>query len=191
MVMAQAARQLLDAGQDIHVLVVGKGEDQTRIAELLGDRVTMPGNVSQTELAAFYASSDVFLFPSTTEVCPNVVIEAKASGLPVLVAASHGGAQFIRRPGIDGLIAADQRPETWAALTEKLLDDGAARRAMSAAARDWAENEWPSWTDVLTGDLLNAWHSAADAVKSATITGRHPVLATRNAKIGWSENGLQ
>ena len=68
MVMADAARQLLDAGHDIHALIVGKGDDQARIAALLGDRVTMPGNVSQTELATFYASSDVFLFPSTTEV---------------------------------------------------------------------------------------------------------------------------
>lgn len=191
MVMAKAARQLLDAGQDIHALVVGKGEDQARIAALLGDRVTMPGNVSQTKLATFYASSDLFLFPSTTEVSPNVVIEAKASGLPVLVAASHGGAQFIRRPGTDGVIVADQRPETWAALTQGLLDNGEARRAMSIAARDWAENDWPSWTDVLTGELLGAWHSAANAIQNAPLTARHPVLATRNAKIGWSENGLQ
>ena len=191
MVMAHAARHLLDAGQDIHILVVGSGEDQGQIAALLGDRVTMPGNVSQAELAKFYASADLFLFPSTTEVCPNVVIEARASGLPVVVAASHGGAQFIRRPGIDGLIAADQRPETWAAMAGKLLGDADMRQAMSLAARSWAESDWPSWADVLQDDLLGGWYQAADATQSAMVPGGRPGLATRNAKIGWNENGLQ
>jgi glycosyltransferase involved in cell wall biosynthesis len=191
MVMAEAVRHLLDDGHNIHALIVGNGEDRGRIAALLGDRVTMPGNVGQSDLAKLYANADLFLFPSTTEVCPNVVIEAKASGLPVMVAASHGGAQFIRRPGIDGLIAEDQRSKTWAKLAQPILEDAGARQAIGQAARRWSETDWPSWTDVLRHDLLNGWQRAADAVRNATAPARRPAIAGRGVKIGWSENGIR
>jgi glycosyltransferase involved in cell wall biosynthesis len=151
----------------------------------------MPGNVGQSDLAKLYANADLFLFPSTTEVCPNVVIEAKASGLPVMVAASHGGAQFIRRPGIDGLIAEDQRSKTWAKLAQPILEDAGARQAIGQAARRWSETDWPSWTDVLRHDLLNGWQRAADAVRNATAPARRPAIAGRGVKIGWSENGIR
>jgi glycosyltransferase involved in cell wall biosynthesis len=150
----------------------------------------MPGNVSQDVLAKLYASADLFLFPSTTEVCPNVVIEAKASGLPVVVAATHGGAQFIAEPGIDGFIAGDQQPASWAALARHLLDDPQARELVSYAARGWAEQDWPSWADVLDKDLLAVWR-AADAATNTTASHR-PALARlltrRNARVGWSES---
>jgi len=190
MVMAEAVGELLEMGYDVQALVVGKGDEQARIAATLGDRVTMPGNVSQDVLAKLYASADLFLFPSTTEVCPNVVIEAKASGLPVVVAATHGGAQFIAEPGIDGFIAGDQQPASWAALARHLLDDPQARELVSYAARGWAEQDWPSWADVLDKDLLAVWR-AADAATNTTASHR-PALARlltrRNARVGWSES---
>lgn len=189
MVMAQAARHLLDKGKDVHALVVGQGAEQARIAALLGERVTLPGNVGQDVLAKLYASADLFLFPSTTEVCPNVVIEAKASGLPVVVASAHGGAQFIAEPGVDGLIAADQRSETWAGLASRLIDNADQRRSMACAARDWAELEWPSWSDVLTKDLMIAWRHADKVARSAAASAANrPVLVERERTVGWSEN---
>jgi glycosyltransferase involved in cell wall biosynthesis len=177
MVMAEATRHLLDDGQNVHALIVGHGEDQTRIAGLLGEHVTMPGNVGQAELAKLYANADLFLFPSTTEVCPNVVIEAKASGLPVIVAAAHGGAQFIRQPGEDGLIAADQQPASWADMAKPLIDDTTRRAAIGYAARQWAESDWPSWTDVLRNDLLAGWHHAAEAAATPLLPGAVRQLA--------------
>jgi glycosyltransferase involved in cell wall biosynthesis len=172
-------------------LIVGHGDEQPRIASLLGDRVTMPGNVGQAELAKLYANADLFLFPSTTEVCPNVVIEAKASGLPVIVAASHGGAQFIRQPGQDGLIAVDQQPASWAAIARPLIADADRRAAISRAARNWAESDWPSWTDVLRNDLLAGWQVAADAASHASSAARRPAISGNRVKIGWSENGVR
>ncbi len=55
------------------------------------DRASLPGTMSQEDLPWIYASSDIFVFPSRSEVSPNVVLEARASGLPVVVADRNGG----------------------------------------------------------------------------------------------------
>jgi len=159
--MAEAAKLLADEGLNVHALVVGEGQDRAAIRNLLGDRATLPGNLPQAELAWIYASADVFVFPSTTEVSPNVVLEAKASGLPVVVADAHGGGQFVARSGGDGVVLSARDAETWAGAIRPLVTDTAARQAMGRAARDWIERAWPDWREVLERDLLVAWQEAA------------------------------
>jgi glycosyltransferase involved in cell wall biosynthesis len=159
--MAEATKDLIDQGLDVHALVVGEGQDRGPIQALLGNRATAPGNLPQSELAWIYASADVFVFPSTTEVSPNVVLEAKASGLPVVVADAHGGGQFVARSGGDGLVLASREAAAWAAAIRPLVTDAVARRAMGQAARQWIEREWPDWGEVLERDVLAAWHEAA------------------------------
>jgi glycosyltransferase involved in cell wall biosynthesis len=159
--MAKAAKKLADEGLNIHALVVGEGQDRERIKALLGDRATLPGNLPQSELAWTYASSDVFVFPSATEVSPNVVLEAKASGLPVVVAGAHGGGQFVAAPGYDGLVLEARKPKAWAEAIRPLVVEPGRRVAMGHNARAWIEREWPNWGEVLERDLLAAWGEAA------------------------------
>lgn len=159
--MAEAAKCLADQGLDVHALVVGEGQDRDRIRKLLGERATTPGNLPQAELAWIYASADVFVFPSTTEVSPNVVLEAKASGLPVVVAEEHGGGQFVARSGEDGVVLASRDAADWAAAIRPLVVDPEQRAKIGRAARDWIEHQWPDWGEVLERDLLAAWHEAA------------------------------
>ena len=163
MTLAAAARHLLDRGIDLQVLAVGDGEQRQAMAALLGPRATLPGNLPQSDLGRIYAGADTFVFPSETEVSPNVVLEAKASGLPVVVAADHGGGQFVAESGRDGIVISGQDPAAWAAAIGALLADNVGRRAMGKAARDWAETRWPSWLDVLREDLLPVWQAAAAA----------------------------
>jgi glycosyltransferase involved in cell wall biosynthesis len=160
--MAAAAKRLVDEGLNLHALVVGEGQDQAPIKALLGERASAPGNLAQAELAWIYASADVFVFPSMTEVSPNVVLEAKASGLPVVVADAHGGGQFVARSGVDGVVLSARDAEAWAATIRPLVTDAAARQAMGRAARRWIETEWPDWGEVLERDLLAAWKEAAE-----------------------------
>jgi glycosyltransferase involved in cell wall biosynthesis len=159
--MAEATKCLLDRGLNVHALVAGEGHERGPIAALLGDRVTLPGNLPQSELAWIYASADVFVFPSTTEVSPNVVLEAKASGLPVVVAADHGGGQFVARSGEDGIVLSDMDVAGWAKAIAPLVVDETRRREIGRNARAWIEREWPDWGEVLERDLLAAWHEAA------------------------------
>ena len=56
-----------------------------------------PASSSASELAALYASADVFCFPSTTDTFGQVLLEAGASGLPVVAAAAGGALELVQR----------------------------------------------------------------------------------------------
>jgi glycosyltransferase involved in cell wall biosynthesis len=161
LLMAEAVHRLAAQGHDVQALIVGEGQDRDKIKGLLKDRATLPGNLPQEELAWLYASSDAFVFPSTTEVSPNVVLEAKASGLPVAVAAEHGGGQFVSRPGSDGIVVASRDLADWAATIRPLVTEPERRNEIGHRARLWVEREWPDWNEVLEQDLLAAWGEAA------------------------------
>ncbi|MDH5749804.1 MAG: glycosyltransferase [Rhodospirillales bacterium] len=164
MTLAAAARILIERNIPVHTVFAGKGNQMDNVRDLLGPDVTMLGDISQAQLAALYASADLFVFPSRSEVSPNVVLEAKASGLPPIVANANGGGQFIEKSGNDGLIVQDNLPQSWANTISPVLADPAWRDAMSRSARRWVERRWPSWTEVLLEDLIPVWRSARDSM---------------------------
>jgi glycosyltransferase involved in cell wall biosynthesis len=163
MTLARAARLLLDRGQAPYVLAVGQGGRRADVMALLGpDHACAPGPLPQAALPVLYASADVFVFPSESEVSPNVVLEARACGLPVVVSARDGGARFVRAHGMDGVLVEDADPAAWAAAIDPLLVDVEARREMGARARAAVEATAPSWRRVLEEDLLPVWRAAAE-----------------------------
>lgn len=166
MTLARAARLLLDMGHPLHVLVIGSGGRHKDVVRLLGPNVTAPGGVPQTQLPVFYASADLFVFPSESDVSPNVVLEARACGLPVVVSARDGGAQFVRKSGEDGVLVDDPDPGAWARALAPLVADDARCVAMGLVARDLVETHSPSWTDVLLQDLMPVWTAARAAAQA-------------------------
>jgi glycosyltransferase involved in cell wall biosynthesis len=159
MTLAAAARILLDRGSDLAVIMAGDGSERARIKEILGDRAVLPGSVDPQTLAWLYASSELFVFPSRIEESPNVVLEAKASGLPAVVAPG-GGDVFVARPGADGIVVSDPAPEAWARTIGQLLASPARRAALAQTALIEVERNRPSWDDVLAEDLIPVWQAA-------------------------------
>jgi glycosyltransferase involved in cell wall biosynthesis len=155
--LARAVRHLLEQGERIHAVFAGRGNQQVQLRDILGSHVTLPGPLSQSELAWLYASADIFALPSELEIFPNVVVEAKASGLPVVVSSRGGSARLIERPGEDGLVVSSSDERAWAEALRVLLRDAGRRQAMGKAARQQIETRWPSWRDVLREDLLPVW----------------------------------
>lgn len=175
MTVARAARRLIDGGADLAVVFAGNGGEREAIRTLLGTRAVCPGVLDQAELARVYASADAFVFPSRIEVTPNVVLEAKASGTPVIVAAgAGGGGVHVRVPGVDGIVVGDESPQAWADEIAGLLADPARRLAIGRAARDDIERHHPTWQDVLAEDLLPVWtglaHRSAAAARQDLAT---------------------
>ncbi len=140
--LAALERALLDSGcRDFRFLVVGDGAEKSWLQRNLR-HAEFPGVLTGEPLARAYANMDVFVFPSRTDTFGNVILEAMASGVPVVVTAD-GGPKFLVRSGVDGFIAADE--ESFARCVRQLYDDRALRDNMSAAARRHATSL--SWDD--------------------------------------------
>lgn len=79
-------KKMLDQGiQNMVLVIVGDGPDRVHLEKLAGAaRVIFTGSLVGEALAQVYASADIFIFPSQVETFGNVVLEALASGLPVL-----------------------------------------------------------------------------------------------------------
>lgn len=119
-------------------------EYQAQAARLgIGDRVVFHGWRERDEVKLLYQQADSLVFPSRYEGMPNVVLEALASGLPVIGTRIAGTEQLIEEGSNGFLIEVDDR----AALEERLLiliGDSTRRRTMGEAARRFVEQHW-SW----------------------------------------------
>jgi glycosyltransferase involved in cell wall biosynthesis len=160
LLLAEAVRRVVDAGVDAHLLCAGDGEDRAAVMAHLGSRATCPGSVEPAELARLYAAADLFALPSRIEESANVLLEALASGLPVLVAQDSGMGRVVLNEET-GLLLPGADPSSWQQALTALAAQPARRRAMAHAARDYAEAAVPSWHEVLAQDLLPHWQQAA------------------------------
>jgi glycosyltransferase involved in cell wall biosynthesis len=151
-----AITELIAKGRDVHFLAAGEGEEIPTIHRLLGERASMPGNLPVAEMNRLYACSDIFAFPSMLDVLANVVMEALASGLPVLVNERSGLERHLV-PGVSGLVVPDAG---WTDAIDGLLQDEVLRRNLGEGARLHAERTLPSWSDVLAQDLMPFWRKA-------------------------------
>ncbi len=133
-----AFRHLVQKRQDVCLIVVGEGPYlETMQRELAGLPVHFPGIRKGEELARIYASSDLFLFPSLTDTFGVVLIEAQASGLPVVVS-SKGGPKDTMKHGETGVILEQMSPDGMSEAVDRLLCEPERVASMSAAARKHA-----------------------------------------------------
>jgi len=138
---AAAFRRLLAQGLPIRPLIVGDGPYATTMRELLPEGI-YTGSLHGEELATAYASADFFVFPSTTDTFGNVVIEAQASGLPVIVS-DVGGPKDLVEEGVDGRITKGLDLDALTAAIRDLATDAEGRRRMGEASRARvAERDW-------------------------------------------------
>jgi glycosyltransferase involved in cell wall biosynthesis len=118
-VLAEAFRTVHRHRPDARLVVVGDGPYLAEMQQqTAGLPVVYTGYLQGEELTAAYAGADLFVFPSATDTFGNVVLEAQASGLPVVVT-SAGGPREAMQPGRTGLVVA---PYDSAALSMTVLD---------------------------------------------------------------------
>jgi len=128
---------------------VGEGPYLATLRGIVKDAI-FTGALTGGELAAAYASADVFLFPSTTDTFGNVVIEALASGLPCVVS-DVGGPKDLIEPGVTGSVTRGLDVEDFTSAVRQLADDETLRSTMrdaamkSVAGRDWGNAARRFW----------------------------------------------
>jgi glycosyltransferase involved in cell wall biosynthesis len=144
-----AALAQLAPGNDWHLEIIGDGDPRPALeaeaARLgLAGRITFAGWQRRAEIAERYRAADVFVFPSRDEGMPNVVLEAMASGLPIVATAIAGNEELVR-DGENGFLIRPDDAAALAAALGRILADNARREAMGRAsrARIEAEYTWP------------------------------------------------
>jgi glycosyltransferase involved in cell wall biosynthesis len=137
--------------------LAGDGPARERLEQAFaGLPVTFLGMLHGDELAAAYASADLFVMPSSTETLGLVALEAMAAGVPV-VAANRGGLPDLVADGQTGLLFDPDRPDHLSACIVALKEDETRRREMALAARRYAEQcSWARTTRQLQGYYARA-----------------------------------
>ncbi|MCL5429086.1 MAG: glycosyltransferase family 4 protein [Chloroflexi bacterium] len=145
---------------DWRLEIVGDGPRVDRLraqADELGivERVSFPGWQSREILPSAYRRANLFVYPSRHEGMPNAVLEAMASGLPVLASRIAGNEELVTEEA--GLLVPPEDVQALKSALVQLIPDASARERMGAAARKRVEAQY-SWRKVAQAylDLMNS-----------------------------------
>lgn len=158
--LIDAIARLAPGRPHLRLVLAGDGDlraaFEARIAgHSLAARVILPGLLLQDDVARYLAAADVVVVPSVRDPSgnvdglPNVVLEALASGTP-LVSTPAGGIASVIRHGQTGVIVPEADVAALSAALARLLDRPAEAAALGEAARRWAEDEG-SWSHAIDG----------------------------------------
>lgn len=146
-VLAETYSKLI-SNKSISFVIVGNGPIREDLEKLM-PKAIFTGRLIGKELSTAYASSDIFVFPSTTETFGNVILEAMISGLPC-VAANKGGSKSAIKNNVTGLLARPHDSKDFIKKVKYLIKNSGLRKKMAQNAVKYAEKQsWDSICDRL------------------------------------------
>ena len=154
-VALEGMRQVMERDPSVRFALAGHGPDEERCRATAPPGTVFMGRLTGRALSEFYASADIFVFPSITETFGNVVLEAMSSHL-ALVAPDWGATTELATTET-ALQFPAQDPAALAAAVERLVHDETLRRRLSDAAFAVASTRtWDSVFDRLVADYREA-----------------------------------
>jgi len=170
--LVELEQNLLAAGQrNFNFLLIGEGGEKEWLRKNL-QAGEFPGTLRGEALAESFANMDVFVFPSRTDTFGLVLLEAMASGVPVVVSPEtgrHAGVQH----GVSGFHAGDVDSVTQSVL--HLMKSEDVRRQMGAAAREFGLSK--TWSGVFE-QLYGTYETGLETIDFATSGLRRPGMRT-------------
>lgn len=138
-VLLDAMAKLHAVDPEVRLVLVGDGSErlaiEARIVELgLKEAVTITGYLSQGDVAKQLSQADIFTLPSFAEGVPVVLMEAMATGLPVVTTRIAGISELVE-DGVGGYLAPPGNPDELASRLEILLNDSELSQRMGQAGR--------------------------------------------------------
>jgi glycosyltransferase involved in cell wall biosynthesis len=134
--ISRAFRTLYEKGHPCQLLIAGDGPYRSKMESDLSETgAVFTGHLDGEKLADLYASSDVLVYPSANDTFGNAVLEAQASGIPVIVSDAGGPCENVI-PGQTGLVVRAQNIEELTAAMEEMVLHPERRLKMGAAARE-------------------------------------------------------
>ncbi len=173
--------KLVQAGYDISLIVSGIGPDFTETQNLalelgLGSRCSFPGEADYADAPERYHAGDIFLSPTYAEGFSNTILEAMASGLPIVSTRTVGVVDCLR-DGENALLVAPGDLDALTRATQRLLDDEQLRFDLTRVAyREVREKySWP----VVAEQIEEVYNSLLDQ----EVDTRWTDLLTANARV--------
>ncbi|MGH3873239.1 MAG: glycosyltransferase family 4 protein [Pseudonocardiaceae bacterium] len=159
--LLEAVRLLLAAGTRVRLLISGIGPDTARVRERVGalgldQNVDVLGAVPYELAPEVYRRGEIFVSPTYAEGFSNTILEAMASGLPV-VSTDVVGVRDCIRPDVNGVLVAPGDPPALAAGIRRLLTDDVLRRRVAERAHRDVHSRW-SWP-VVAGRITAIYHT--------------------------------
>lgn len=145
--------ELLERLPQVQLLIVGDGpsrkafEARMRQCSNASGRVHFTGYLTGEPLADAYAAMDLFAFSSRTETFGNVLLEAMASGLPVVALAEGGPADVVQDGTTGRLLPPEAAPAEMAAVLSDWAENGSKRNLLASQARAYAETQ--AWDRIM------------------------------------------
>ena len=152
--------------EKIELLITGDGPLLEELKNNAPQNVTFTGYLTGQELSSLYATADVFVFPSLTETYGNVVLEAMASGLPV-VGVLAGGVKENLIDNYNGLAATKDCVEQFSAKLKRIITDQQLRERLACNARKYALNN--SWQQIFK-KLVASYQDVIDTTVKNSIS---------------------
>ncbi len=138
--LIEVFRKLQEMYGNLELVLVGDGEKEYKEAflesigtELERGEITHITKLAQSELPAYYASSDMFLFTTNYDIFGMVLLEAMYYGLPV-VSTMNGGASMLITDDVNGYVLDEFDLEKWTEKISGLIQGADKRKQMGAAA---------------------------------------------------------
>lgn len=158
-VLTEAFATIAGIRPEVHLIVVGDGPYREIMQrKLTGMAVTFTGYLDGDDLAQAYASADIFVFPSATDTFGNVVLEAQASGIPVIVT-DCGGPKENLIPDKTGLVVEAGNPDALVRAILRLTDHPELLGYMRSSARDYTEKR------SFDSEFLKTWDLYEESVR--------------------------
>ena len=153
------AVELVRSTVEVELVLVGDGPARASLEARSALRHTQfRGWLAGHDLAAAYQSADIFVLPSGTETCGQVLLEAQACGLPTIVS-PLGAARDAIIDKNTGIVTSDHSPVALADAILELLNDRTRHHRMRASARSHAK--MLTWTDAALA-LTNVYEALCE-----------------------------
>ena len=157
-------------GPQVTLTLVGSGPEEARLRALaaeVGADVRLPGFADQAALPEFFAAADAYAFPTLDDPFGIVVLEAAASGLPVVASPRAGATHELIRDGVSGFVRDPDDLDGFADALVRLAEDPALRQRLGDAAREAAIGRTPESTADGYATAVGAVLAAAPAAGGA------------------------
>jgi len=176
-------REILRRVPEATLAIVGGGPQRPELERQFAKyKAHFIGYLKGEELAAAYASADAFVYASETETMGNVILEAMASGLPV-VAAHAGGVPSLVRHGTDGFLFTPRDAREAARYVYQLLESEDRREQMSHSALASVKTRtWRNSADEVRAQYQQVMETFAAAPFASVDTRRPTFLASLSTK---------